>query len=279
MIDVTTNVEAAFIYGMAEEEYHAMEALSSTGSKMILRSPAHFQAWRYRPPDDTEAKRIGKAIHVGVLEPHRFVRDVVVCPPFNRRTNAGKEEAACWEKENEGKIVLTESEMVNVQCIIGSVVSHPAVKLLLENEGKYEAVACWHEGDVRMKSRFDFLVPESGFGIIDLKSCIDASPAGFAQSMAKWGYALQASTYRRAVRAVTGEWPGFFVFVAVEKTDPWACAVYEIDEASIEAGDRMLDSAIDRYRRCMDAGHWPAYAPTITRVGLPVWALNRTWDE
>ena len=56
-----------FIETLNERDYHAMPHLSSTSIRRLLRSPAHYKAGLVAT-EDTEAMRIGRAIHAGLLE-------------------------------------------------------------------------------------------------------------------------------------------------------------------------------------------------------------------
>ncbi|NDH07700.1 hypothetical protein EBX93_17600 [bacterium] len=61
-------------FGLPEEDYHAIPALSSSGIKNLMVSPMDFwvrswmNPWREEVLEETEAKTIGKAYHKRILE-------------------------------------------------------------------------------------------------------------------------------------------------------------------------------------------------------------------
>ena len=55
------------------EQYEAIEALSFTGLKELLKSPAHYQQWKATPSEETKALIIGKAVHLAVLKNADFL--------------------------------------------------------------------------------------------------------------------------------------------------------------------------------------------------------------
>lgn len=65
--------KAKIIFGMPDEEYHSIAALSASGIKNILISPMDFWARSWMAPDflkeeNTEACKIGRAYHKRILE-------------------------------------------------------------------------------------------------------------------------------------------------------------------------------------------------------------------
>jgi hypothetical protein len=66
--------------------------------------------------------------------------------------------------------------------------------------------------------------------IADVKTTEDASIEAFSKTIAQYGYAQQAAYYMDLLGA------SHFVFIAVEKTAPYAVGVYCLDAASIAVG-------------------------------------------
>ena len=71
------------VFGMADEEYHAIPALSASGIKLMRQTPLDFwvrQRWLNADwePDETDAKDNGKAFHARICEGReRFYRGYV----------------------------------------------------------------------------------------------------------------------------------------------------------------------------------------------------------
>ena len=182
-------------YDLPFPEYLAIEALSSSGARTILRSPAHYVEARTNPDPATPDLMFGSAVHVGVLEPLRFATDVLVMPSFNRRTNAGKEDAAAWEAANAGRLAFDAETFERIHRCIGAIRNHDGAMTIL-SRATCEVTMQWVDPatGVPCKARIDARRPDAVLG--DLKTTQDASPAAFARLLRQ---------RRRAGRLVAGE--------------------------------------------------------------------------
>ena len=250
------------------EEYHAdRSAVSKSWLDRIDRSPAHLKAYLdgYRP--DTPAMLLGRLVHVAVLEPD-LLADLFVRPPegINRRTNAGRAEYAEWQESVAGRTLVSIDQWIQALAIRDSVQQNRAAKALLTT-GDPEQTVVWKnlETGELCKARADWLRENV---IVDVKTTQDARPAAFAKSIANYRYDVQTSHYSE----------GFdldrFVFIAVEKEPPYACAVYAADEIIRARGKRARDRNLQTYAECRVTGTWPGYEEVIHTIELPRWALN-----
>jgi hypothetical protein len=214
----------------------------------------------------------GTAVHIGVLEPATFAERVVCAPDVNKRTKEGKAEWSSFCIENAGRIVLSRDDFERCQATVDAVSSHPTASDLLRG-GKVELSLFWRDRqyDVPCKSRWDCF---NHGGIVDLKTCVDASPDGFARAIGAFSYHLQSAFYFSAAEHVLNATPEFFVFVAVESNPPHAVACYELDRASILAGMNLCDEALRRYKRALELGRWEGYPATVETINAPRWALR-----
>ena len=258
---------------ISNADYHADPAVSASHLKEIARSPYHYWA-RYLDPlrlpvEPTPAMRFGSLVHCAVLESDQLQSRYGVCGP--RNTKAGKEQAE--QMAAAGIEAVTASDMLTANRIADSVRSHPAAAALLA-KGKAEQSFWWDDlpTGLRCKCRPDWY---QGSTVVDLKTCTDASPAAFARSVATYGYHLQAAHYLAGLHGAER-----FVFIAVEKTSPYAVAVYELDAAALAAGRTMRDNAMATIATCKATDSWPGYGDTsVQTLSLPGWALNATPTE
>jgi len=273
-----------FIYGLHPAEtlsnaaYHALDAVGKSDLDKIARSPLH---WKHAEREETAAMRIGSAVHCAVLEPARFATDYAVAPPTtlcDKRTKAGKEQWAAFEEENAGKTVLSFDDGALCAHIADSVRDHPGAAALLQS-GQPEASLLWSDSEfnVRCRARVDWLTPDGL--LIDLKTTQDASPAGFAKSCANFRYHVQDAWYLDAYQAALGDLPLGFVFIAVEKTAPYAVALYELDAEAVDFGRQLARRDLARYANARAFNVWPGYADTIQPLSLPRWAINQDIEE
>lgn len=180
-----------------------------------------------------------------------------------------------WLKNNGDRIVLTAEQWDQLQGMRASVVAHPAAnRLLTAVPGKAEVSFYWNDASTGELCRIrpDWLRDDDV--IVDLKTCEDASPDGFAKSVANWRYDVQDAFYCDGFRAVTGR-KARFVFIAVEKKPPYAVAVYTLDAESKELGRAQYRADLDKYAECIANDNWPGYGDAIQKLNMPGWHKNK----
>jgi exodeoxyribonuclease VIII len=146
--------------------------------------------------------------------------------------------------------------------------AHPAAAKLLTGGAAEVSLFANDERGAYCKARYDYLTETA---IVDLKTTEDASPAGFARSLANYKYNLQAAHYRAMAKAV-GLGDLRFVFVAVEKSAPHAVACYELDAADLILAENERQALLALHSTCSDFKTWPAYSREVETITLPNWA-------
>jgi len=254
---------------ISNADYHADPAISASQLKEISRSPYHYWS-KYLDPSRTptiatSAMKLGSLTHCCVLEPDQVSARYGITP--DRRSNAGKALAA--EMEASGIEAVTAQEMEQALAMAASVRSNSTAALLLSN-GAAEQSFWWDDVStgLRCKCRPDWLSAD-GATIVDLKTCVDASPAGFAKSVAQWSYQVQSAHY------LCGTLAKRFIFVAVEKSFPYAIGVYELDAQAMVHGAVLRHNALHQIQDCRAINSWPSYTDDgIQTLQLPGWALK-----
>lgn len=263
---------AGFVPGLAFDAYRAVEAMSASGAKKMLRSPMHYKLDRSAPAEPTAAMQFGSAVHLGILEPARWSTDVLIAPDVDKRTKAGKEEWAAFKASAAGKVALSMSDYVRAEYCLNAVLDHPAARALL-NGAEVEGSLFWRDRqyDVPCKARFD---ARNHGGLIDVKTCQDASAEGFARQAASLLYHVQGAHYTSGSEHVFNASPEFFAFICVESEPPHAVACYVLPGEAIRAGMHLMSIALERYRDALLNDHYPGYPQTIERLPFPKWALR-----
>ena len=65
------------------------------------------------------------------------------------------------------------------------------------------------------------------------------------------------------------------MFVAVEKSAPYAVGVYELDTEAMVHGSVLRHNALQRIQDCRAINEWPGYTDGgIQTIQLPGWALK-----
>ena len=64
------------------------------------------------------------------------------------------------------------------------------------------------------------------------------------------------------------------MFIAVEKTAPYAVACYTLDDVAKEKGRELYQQDLQTLQAAQAANAWPAYSDQIETLTLPAWALR-----
>lgn len=256
--------------GMPAPDYHAIDALSASGAKHLLRSPAHYLAQKEKPMEPTASMRLGTAVHTMILEPEKADIEIARAPKVDKRTKVGKETIELFEREHQGKLILDADVFDKAASIAEAVAKHPVARDLLK-DGQPEVSMLWKAYDgLPCKARFDYY---RGDGIVDVKTTQDASPEAFARSIASFKYHMQAAHYLQGYREVTGWDAEHFTFIAVESEAPYAIGIYTLDEPSLQSGRMLMERAALAFQRANDPAEWKGYPRQSTTLSVPSWAL------
>lgn len=263
---------------MTNAEYHAdRSAISKSGLDWISKSPAHFYA-KYldpnaKPSSKSEALIIGSGVHKAILEPNEFSDEFMIAPEINKRTNDGKQQYADFQQRYAGKELITMETYNTIMRMRDSVLAHPVASELLTG-GVAEQSIFWTDPvtGVRCKCRPDYITKHRI--IADVKSTDDASPEGFGRSAAKYRYHVQAPFYVDGYESYTGQLSEGFVFVAVEKSPPYAVALYFVDGETMTLGRDLYRRELAVYRECLKNQQWPSYDTQISNLRLPPYAFK-----
>jgi exodeoxyribonuclease VIII len=265
-----------FIEGMPNEVYHSHpEGVSSSGLKLVERSPAHYRYQAARAP--SRAMEIGTAIHTALLEPERFATEYVLLKDVKDR-RASEYKAATKVHGTERVLVSTEADQV--AGMQEAVLSNAAMSKRLNAEGWRELSLFVRDPEtgVLVRVRYDLLTV--GGIAVDLKSCTDARPEEFSKSIFNYGYDLQAALYADAFEWATGGPLGAFEFAVVEKEMPHGHKLYLPDETMMQEGRRRYREALNLFAECERSGYWPGITcdgPEL--ISLPSWRVAQIENE
>ncbi|UZR29038.1 PD-(D/E)XK nuclease-like domain-containing protein [Methylococcus mesophilus] len=260
---------AGIAYGLPAATYHSDPAVSKSGLDRLAKSPAHYRWWLENREEPTKALILGTAIHTAVLEPDELrTRYAFMLEGLDRRTKEGK--AIYAELESGGRTVLSADDEKLVTGVMESVQLHPTASELLRGGEGMSEVSCFTELEgLNVKCRPDWL-RRDGI-VVDLKTTEDASPRGFARSVANYRYQVQAAYYLDCL-AATGLSPHTFVFIAVEKSDPHAVGIYELDAEALELGRELYRRDLALLKHCLATDEWPGYSEDVVSLNVPAWA-------
>jgi len=249
-------------YDVSNEDYHACKSVSKSVTDAINKSAGY--AWAYMngliKRNESEALNKGTLLHCAILEPDElYERYFLSDKKPDMRTKAGKALAEEIRGQANGKRVITPDHMTMITRVSEEIHKHPIARLLFD--GGRPEVSIFSEMDgAPVRCRHDYL---NGQVVADLKSTEDASQDGFLRSVEKYRYDVQDAFYRD-VSESQGVDVSNFLFVAVEKSEPYRVEVYELDAESVNWGRTAYKANLETYRRCMQTGIWPSTTGRIT---------------
>lgn len=265
---------------LSREGYDAIDAVNFSTLKWLGKSPLHYRHHVRRPSKDTPAKKLGRAVHLAVLEPERFASMVAVWDGAVRR---GKEWNA-FVREHEGREILTEAESAQVDGMAAAVRGNPAAVEILAGT-RTEVAALWTVtvkasetfpgGVVRCKGRVDAHGPA---GLVEVKTTRDASPDGFGREAWRYRYPTQAAFYASGIEAITGSLPPHHT-IAIENVEPYVVAVYRTPPQVLEVGRQECRDLLRMLVQCRAEGRWPGYVVGVSDLTLPKYAVDFGEDD
>jgi len=245
---------------MSAKDYFKHEALSNSGIKEILRSPAHYHHWFHNPKDDTPALRMGRALHQKILEPHRNDDVIVFSQTKTFNSKAGE---AFLAQYGDSHICLTVDENIMVCNMVASLHREVGIMRLIEScrrEVEIYSLMETSHGPIATKVMADALSERL---ILDLKTT-DKSADEFEWEARRWKYDIQAAWYTDRAEAWDGR-PREFHFIVIEKNPPYGILMYEAKDTMIERGREKCREAAETYGRCKALNLWPAYDTRVIR--------------
>lgn len=263
---------------MRESEYRQAEGISRSELWRLTESPEKFRWYQEHPEEPTQALIFGQLIHTATLEPEKLLDEFAIAPNVDRRTKAGKEEYAAWMETVGDKTIVSQDDWIKAAEMVSAQGQSPFVARLLK--GEHEQAFFWTDeltGEA-CKIRVDCLSTIEQDGkeqpvIVDYKSTTDASSDAFMRQAINLGYDFQAAMYCEGVEIVTGKKP-IFVFIAQEKTAPYAVNIMQADPIFIQRGKDRFRELIGIYHDCKESGNWYGYLGkygVINNLSLPAW--------
>lgn len=254
-------------YGLSNSEYHAHESISKSGLDLINISPAHYKLSERK---ESTAFKQGTAIHTAILEPDELDKRYFFIPEkLDLRKTYGKSKNQEYALKNEGKTLLTIEEYAMLSGIRREVGNHKLARQLFDG-GKSEVSFFSQINGVDVRARPDYW---SGSVVVDLKSTDRADSISFDKSVRAYRYFVQHPFYQDVMQSAGVEIEAF-LFVVVEKQEPFGIGVFELDNNYIEYGRREYMRNLDTYKRSLDTGDWPCYPEKLQTLICPNYLAN-----
>lgn len=235
------------------------------------RTPLHLMWAMKHPEPPTPAQKFGAITHAAILTP-----DLSKYHVKPKGMKFSTKDGIAWESAHQDLPIVSTDEHDAIEAMKASVHAHPTAARLLKNAEKERSIFVTDKEGTLRKLRPD-LLPNAGNVLPDLKTCESAHADEFSKSIAGYGYFEQAAYYLDGTKLAGREYQ-FFAFIAVEKSPPYACAVYTLDPEAVNFGRRLYLRDLEVYRKCVLENHWPAYGDGAPCISLPPW-LRKQMEE
>lgn len=264
--------------GVSRAVYESWPAINFSTLKHFRKTAAHAKYRIAVPTEPTEAMEMGSAVHTAILEPERFAVEYVASPQCDRRTTEGKEAWRSFEEANRGKEILHHNDYGVCAAMRDSVWRTESVarEILSAPGGKNERSFVWLDrltGQL-CKGRCDRMCRWNGWTIVgDLKTSKSAEKDEFARDIGRYSYHVQAALYLDGLDALASVHRRY-IWVALEKEQPYLFAAYEPTDRLIEQGRRTYRDWLNQYDTAVTKDIWPGYLNNIEPIDLPRWAQD-----
>lgn len=256
-----------FVVDVDVDEYHEATRRGQYLSSHMLSDFRHCPLLYHQKitgeiePKDSDAFRIGRAIHTLVLEGRKTFDDefTVAAGPVNPRTGEafGPRSKAFREwAEAQDRTIVSPEEFGLFTKLQESVMLHPIASALLA-QGRAEGTIRTEYNGEPVQIRMDWLNPdfEGHPVIVDLKTC--DSLDNFLRAGKDYDYPEQLTFYREVFNIASGGIRPDIRFIAVEKREPYRCAVIMPTDDLLEQCRVKNERAIAQLRECRSTGYWP----------------------
>lgn len=268
-------------FDLPEADYHGRPELSCSRAKLLVppSTPRKFKHALSKPEEHKRHFDIGKAVHAKVLGTpldvvvvEKIGRDKQPAPADDYTTKSAQDHRDAIYAQ--GKTPLLWHEVEAVDAMAEAVLANPDARTIMEFPSLPEVSAFWTDPEtgVECRGRFDWL-PEVTEGrrliITDLKTTTSAWPADFVRSGAGFLYDMQAAWYCDAARVLELDPDPAFLFVAVEKAEPYDVAVIQLPDEAMTRGRALMDRTRRIYAECMETDTWPGIPHGIHSAEMP----------
>lgn len=278
---------------ITEEEYHADKtAIGSSQLRNAKDSLKKFFGKASGLIEDKETKetKLGRKIHMAILEPDRFRSLYVLEPVFQGKTQKGelttslnckevKEKRDRWHSDlRPGAVVVTEKELGMITGIAKSLREYPDAMSLIEG-ARPEVTGYYRDPKtgLKMKIKVDLLTIGNLVLVTDLKSTKNCSQMRFGQSVYSddLRYDIQLFQYTYGTQVISGKKHAASHLIAVEKEAPYEVAVYFFEEGHLTQAEQDYHATTQKIRHAIDTGLWTQRQKCME----PIWMPSRFEQE
>ncbi|MEE8382183.1 MAG: PD-(D/E)XK nuclease-like domain-containing protein [Thermodesulfobacteriota bacterium] len=271
--------EIGIYENVEDEDYFAIKACNNSKLSLLGITPAHSLI----EMEDSEPKRLGRAVHCYVLEGSvRFKERYKVTRKLGRGTKAWKAIVKENEKQSTIKELMQAHDFKRVYGVYKAIQEHPRAKELLSG-GMKEVVAIWRDQQtgILCKAKIDHVSdPTLGY-ICDLKTTKSANPKEFARAIINLGYHRQAYYYLTGLNESQPYLYSGFKFISCETKPPFRVQIFRLDAEFMELAKIEIEDLLRIEESCITSDFYPHYTMDYhtgdyeEELQCPQWAAVR----
>jgi hypothetical protein len=284
--------EPGVYYDLPASVYHAQhDWLSWSMMKRLVppSTPAHFKAAMRQGEERKRSFDLGKVTHTLVLGDGDEFEVVQALNKAREPYDAVDYKTVSAQQSRDeiydrGHVPILRSELIEAQQMADAIKAHPTAGALLSRPGKPEVSLFWVDPDagVKCRARVDWL-PDSEEGrrlvVADVKTAVNASPSEFSRAAGNLGYYGQRRHYLDGIKALGLDTDPAWLFIVVEKTDPYLVNVAQyVTDDDLRLSRKVVDHCRRLYRDCLEADRWPGYGDGINELRIPTY-LHYSLEE
>lgn len=265
------------VHDISIDAYHNSSGFSRSQIVEFDKSPLHFWHSALNPDRERHAPskiiregnalEFGNAVHTYILEPELFNAQYYVMQKVSLSTKIGKEALAQAEIEAKGRLIICETAYAAIVKMRKSMEKCSRTMGILKNMD-FEKSIFYKDSltELQLKCRPDALSKNLSH-VVDLKTTATANLKSFTRSCFDMHYHIQAAMIQQACEVIFGEKIEHFLYLCVEKTPPYAYAVYRLDECVLDYARQKLKDMLIGISTCIDNEFFPSYVPAT--IPLP----------
>lgn len=230
-----------YIIDMPFEEYLEVKACHKSALGNV-KTAKHLRQFENKSMD-TDALRFGRIFHTLLLEPSRcpeveIYSDQEWLPKADHPEKKSINEQKAEWKSSRDMYYANEKEKNLIDGMITAINQNPLASKYLKKQGDPEASLFWKDekSGLDCKTRLDFCIPDEDI-IVEIKTDTDPEPVAFGKKIYQYDYQVGAWFNAMGYEAIFGRPVKAFIFIAVEKSEPFGVGVYLMNAHDFDSGE------------------------------------------
>lgn len=279
---------------ITDNQYHADRTSVGSGQvRQCYQSPYAFYDKYYGDNQVEEEEedhfKVGKMVHMAILEHQRFKDLYVVMPEFIGLTKDGKPSAQSKEAKEKrqawmsdlppGAMVCTKDQLDMITGIAQAIMRHPQGEQILKG-CRPEVAGYYRDPETGIKCRIKpDLLRLDGKAMTDFKTAKSSDETFFGSQAFSLRHDMQLFMYKEGARIINGQAPEMVFSLAVEKKRPYEPAIFFWNQEDLAQAEYDYRAGLRKMRECIDSGKWPYRQVMIERIRTPQWFIYQSVNK